>query len=174
MKKYFSDAYQSFWIAFSVVVFVLYALFLYLDLGNDLYKASKGFFPYEYRRHLGISKRYLLQYGHLVFLFLLLVASKYVFHYQRHLLIPPWILKVLTLYSVAVFLIHFPLLYFFAAVTGHDPNSYTDQAVLMGLVAVTSILFGKACMLMLPLFGKLKNVIPVSYTHLTLPTIYSV
>ncbi|MCP5370768.1 MAG: acyltransferase family protein [Hyphomicrobiales bacterium] len=159
MRKYFSDEYQSLWIAVSAVVLFLYALFLYFDLGEELYKASKGLAAYEWRRYLGISKRFLLQWGHMVFLFVLLVASKYVFHYDRHLLIPRRVLQVLTLYSVAVFMFHFPLLYFFAAVTGHDPHSYADQARLLGLVLVASVLLGRACLALAPAFERTKNLI---------------
>ncbi|MGI9402542.1 MAG: hypothetical protein ACR2O0_14900, partial [Rhizobiaceae bacterium] len=59
-------------IILSIVIFAFYCLYVYSGAGQALYEWSKTFAPHSVRSYLGMSKRYLLQYGHVVFLFALL------------------------------------------------------------------------------------------------------
>ena len=54
-------------------------VFSLFDTHSRLYAFSKEIASYEYRQYLGNSKRYLPQYLHMLFLFLILVVSRYVF-----------------------------------------------------------------------------------------------
>ena len=54
-------------------------IFFAFDAQMGLYKLSKQFATYDHRQYLGMSKRYLPQYAHMLFLFSLLLLSKYVF-----------------------------------------------------------------------------------------------
>ena len=130
----------------AAAILVSYILFIDSGLGDRLYKWSKSFASYEWRQHLGLSKRYLLQWGHIVFLFLLLLLSKYIIVDRRPE--PAWlgqIRETLSRYAPAIFLFHFPLMYFFAAVTRHDATSDRDQTVLLVLVLAGSAAFGWLC-----------------------------
>ena len=66
-------------LALSAFIFLVYCWYIYSGTGQNLYEWSKSFAPYSVRQYLGMSKRYLMQYGHTVFLFGLLVMSRYVF-----------------------------------------------------------------------------------------------
>ena len=47
-----------------LVTLFFYALFMTSDIGPQLYAWSKTFASYDFRQYLGMSKRYLWQYGH--------------------------------------------------------------------------------------------------------------
>ncbi|MEE9269012.1 MAG: acyltransferase family protein [Candidatus Krumholzibacteria bacterium] len=130
---------------FLLVTLFFYALFLYFDLGNQWYEWSKTLAPYEIRQHLGMSKRFLLQYGHIFFLFLLLLVSKYIFTTDR---IGPLYRKSvdkLMVHVFPIFILHFPLLFFLAAVTDYDRTSNWQQIALLVSVLTLCILFGRIC-----------------------------
>lgn len=57
----------------AMLVFVLYVAYVSTGTGQALYLASKEWLPYDTRQHFGMSKRFMLRYGHVVFLFLLLI-----------------------------------------------------------------------------------------------------
>ena len=98
-----------------------------------------------------------MQYGHIVFLFVILLMSKYIFVSDRSNGKLSRLLSRIVPYTLPVFMIHFPLLYFFAALTGHDPADPLDQAFLFFAVLVTSLAFGKLCFLTKPAFDRLQN-----------------
>ena len=131
----------------------------YLASGTDidLYEYSKSLASYDYRQHLGLSKRFLLQYGHMAFLFSLLVCTKYIFtgswFSQRH----SALISVAAAYTVPVFIFHFPFLYVIAAIIRHDPASNFSQTLLLGLTTAASIAAGKACLLLKPRFDRVKR-----------------
>jgi len=134
-----------------------YVLFNYFRVGDDLYAWSKSLASYDVRQYLGMSKRWALQYGHLAFLFAFLVLSKYLLVWDRTHPLFSRIVTWLDLYTLPVFIFHFPLLYFFAALTGHNPNDVGDQITLFVAVLVTSVVIGKLCFLIKPAFDSLQK-----------------
>tara|TARA_R110002110_G_scaffold397013_2_gene612133 strand:+ start:1754 stop:3010 length:1257 start_codon:yes stop_codon:yes gene_type:complete len=131
----------------------------YLVSGSDveLYEYSKSLASYDYRQHLGLSKRFLLQYGHMVFLFSLLVCTKYIFTGNRFSQRQSAMITTAAAYTVPVFIFHFLFLYFIAAITRHDPASDFSQSLLLGLTVTASLTAGKACLLMKPRFDMIKR-----------------
>ncbi|MEQ9200509.1 MAG: acyltransferase family protein, partial [Rhodospirillales bacterium] len=131
----------------------------YLASGTDieLYQYSKSLASYDYRQHLGLSKRFLLQYGHMIFLFSLLVCTKYLCTGNWFSGRQSAVITTGAAYTVPVFIFHFPLLYFIAAIIGHDPASDASQTLLLVLTTISSILAGKACMLIKPRFDGIKR-----------------
>jgi hypothetical protein len=134
-----------------------YAAFLYTNSGEQLYAFSKTLASYDYRQHLGLSKRFLLQYGHMVFLFGLLVSMKWIFTGSMFSPAASRHIAVAAGYTVPVFVFHFPLLYFVAAIIGHDPASDVSQAILLAVAVGLSILAGKLCLLAKPWFDGFKR-----------------
>lgn len=134
-----------------------YLLFNYFRVGDDLYAWSKTLAGFDVRQHLGMSKRWALQYGHLVFLFALLVLSKYLLVWDRTSELFSRIVTLLDLYTLPVFVFHFPLLYFFAALLGHDASQAGDQITLFVVVLVACIALGKLCFLIKPLCDRLQR-----------------
>ncbi len=134
------------------ITFVFYSTYILSGTAEALYQWSKDLAPYEIRQHLGLSKRFLLQYGHVFFLFILLFLSRYIFVSDAPLRISGKIIQAIAKYTSAVFLIHFPILFFLAAITQHDPNSPSDQIVLLSGTMVLSILFGRFCFMLKPAF----------------------
>ncbi|MEH6401913.1 MAG: acyltransferase family protein [Sneathiella sp.] len=132
--------------------FVLYSIYILNGTAESLYQWSKDLAPYEIRQHLGLSKRFLLQYGHVFFLIILLFLSRYIFRSDAPLRISGKITQVIGKYTSAVFLIHFPILFFLAAITHHNPNSSLDQILLLTGAIVLSILFGRFCFMLKPAF----------------------
>lgn len=134
-----------------------YAVFLYTNSGEDLYAFSKSLASYEYRQHLGLSKRFLLQYGHMAFLFGLLLTMRWIF--TGHLFSPSASRRIAVAagYTVPVFVFHFPLLYFIAAMIGHDPASDASQVILLVSATGLSILAGRLCLLPKPWFDGFKR-----------------
>ena len=136
----------------SVIILGLYSIYAYTGAGQELYAWSKTFAPYSVRQYLGMSKRYLLQYGHIVFLFSLLVLSRYLFISQNHLSIFGPKLQWLNRYSTAIFLFHFPILYFIVAITNYDRNSVFDQIVLLVATLLFATALGRLCFNLKPYF----------------------
>lgn len=137
------------------LVLALYVVFNYIRAGDSLYAWSKTLASYDYRQYLGMSKRWAMQYGHLAFLFCLLLLSRYIFVWDR---VPALLSKALNAvapYTIPIFIIHFPLLYFFAAITDHDPKDPGDQILLAALVLGTAILFGRVCIAGKPAFDEM-------------------
>ena len=135
----------------------LYVVFNYYRMGDLLYAWSKTLASYDYRQYLVMSKRWAMQYGHLVFLFSLLLLSRYIFIWDQ---VHPRLSKAIAVampYTIPIFIIHFPLLYFFAAITGHDPQNPLHEGRLLVLVLVTSVLFGVVCQRFKPLFDGLTD-----------------
>jgi peptidoglycan/LPS O-acetylase OafA/YrhL len=60
-------------------------------------------------------------------------------------------------YTVPVFVFHFPLLYFVAAMIGHDPASDFSQSLLLCLAVALSIIAGRLCMAVKPWFDGFKR-----------------
>jgi len=139
------------------VTFLAYVLFNYHQIGNELYGWSKTIVSYDYRQYLGMSKRWAMQYGHIVFLFVFLVMSKYILVSDKaHEGVSKLISKVVP-YTLPIFIFHFPLLYFFTALTEHDPADPLDQAFLFFAVLLTCIACGKLCFLAKPVFDRLQK-----------------
>lgn len=134
-----------------------YLLFNYYRVGDDLYAWSKTLASWDLRQHLGMSKRWAMQYGHLAFLFVLLVLSKYVLVSDRPAGLVSRLVKLIDPYTLPVFIFHFPLLYFFAALTGHNPNDSGDRILLFAAVLASCIVLGKLCYLVKPVFDRLRN-----------------
>lgn len=141
-----------------LVVFALYSIYVYSGAGQELYEWSKSFAPYEVRRFLGMSKRYLMQYGHLVFLFSLLVLSRYIFVAEKKLPLSGKVTDFITRYSSAIFLFHFPILFFLAATTGYDHTSVPQQITLLASTIGACLILGRFCFAIKPWFdGKQKR-----------------
>ena len=139
------------------VAFCGYVLFNYFRIGVELYDWSKTLASFEYRQYLGMSKRWAMQYGHMVFLFVFLVMSKYIFVSDT----PPErasaVIAKIVPYTLPVFIFHFPLLYFFAAVIKHDPTDPFEQAALFFAVLAGCVALGKLCFLAKPAFDRLQK-----------------
>ncbi|MEH6524440.1 MAG: acyltransferase family protein [Sneathiella sp.] len=144
-------------ILLSLLTLVAYSAFILGGAAEALYQWSKSFAPYEVREHLGMSKRYLLQYGHLIFLFTLLFLSRYIFIDPKDFPFSKKFISVVAKYTPAVFLFHFPILFFLAAVTNYDRTRLLDQALLLVSVLTISVLLGKLCILMKPAFDKCES-----------------
>ena len=134
-----------------------YVVFNYYRVGDELYVLSKTFASFDYRQYLGLSKRWLVQYGHIAFLFPLLVLSKYIFlgdglprPFRRFI-------DIVLPYTLPIFIIHFSLLYFIAAITDHDPHNPVDEIFLFCAVIATSALFGRLCLYLKPLFDQVQK-----------------
>ena len=98
------------WLLLGVTV-AGYALFMYLRLGEDLYQWSKTLAPYSVRQYLDMSKRFALQYGHLVFLLTILYLSKFLLTGDRT---PAWLagfIRIARPHTMPIFIFHVPLLY---------------------------------------------------------------
>jgi len=132
--------------------FAFYSAYILSGTADDLYKWSKDLAPYEIRQHLGLSKRFLLQYGHVFFLVILLFLSRYIFVSDAPLRISGKAIQAIAKYTSAIFLIHFPILFFLAAITQHNPNSISDQILLLSGTMALSILFGRFCFMIKPAF----------------------
>ena len=141
-------------LALSAFIFLAYCWYIYSGTGQNLYEWSKSFAPYSVRQYLGMSKRYLMQYGHTVFLFGLLVMSRYVFVSEKSLPVNGWFVGFITRYSTAIFLFHFPFLFFFAAVTNYDHTSVVQQLALLAATVVASLLMGRICFVFKPAFDR--------------------
>lgn len=138
----------------SAVVFLAYCYFVYSGAGQELYEWSKTLAPHSVRRFLGMSKRYLLQYGHIVFLFSLLVLSRYIFVSADKLALSGRVTDFITRYSTAIFLFHFPILFFLAAVTGYDRTSVVQQVALLVVTIVLCLLLGRFSFYIKPGFDR--------------------
>lgn len=136
----------------AVVTLALYVVFNYYRAGDLLYAWSKTLASYDYRQYLGMSKRWAMQYGHLLFLFSLLLLSRYIFVWDKTPSALTKLLNVVAPYTIPIFIIHFPLLYVFAAITGHDPQNPVHEIRLLLLVLVASIFFGMVCQRFKPVF----------------------
>ena len=114
-------------IAIVGVTFFVYVFFNYYQVPVQLYAWSKTLASYDYRQYLGMSKRWAMQYGHLVFVFIFLVMSRYIFVSNSTSEGLSKFIKQIVRYTLPIFLFHFPLLYFFTAITEHDPSDPLDQ-----------------------------------------------
>ncbi len=139
-------------IFWSVMVLGLYMLYIASGTGQFLYEMSKEWAPYSLRQHLGMSKRFLLQYGHVAFLFSLLVLSRYIFVSQTKLTIYGTGLRWVNQYSTSVFLFHFPILAFVVAVTEYDRTNLIHQALLFFGTLAFSVALGRMCFKFKPWF----------------------
>lgn len=139
-------------VVLSLLTLILYALFMYSDVGPRLFEWSKTFADYDIRRYLGMSKRYLWQYGHMLFLFLLLLLSRYVFLSQEIASAYRWCVDKAMLHTFPIFILHFPLLFFLVAVTDYNRTSNWQQLALLISVFALCILFGKVCRIFKPRF----------------------
>lgn len=132
-------------IVFSIVIFAFYCLYVYSGAGQALYEWSKTFAPYSVRQYLGMSKRYLLQYGHVVFLFALMVLSRYIFVSPNGLRVYGPSLRWLNHYSTPIFLFHFPILFFIVAVTPYDRTNLFHQIGLLVATLSFACALGRVC-----------------------------
>ncbi|TCK98834.1 acyltransferase-like protein [Shimia isoporae] len=156
----------------SGLVLGAYFLFLASGTGQVLYEWSKEFAPYSIRRFLGMSKRYMLQYGHIFFLFSLLVLSRYIFVQERRTVLSGKPMDFCIRYSTAVFLFHFPVMFFFAAVTPYDKTVPWQQFVLLGSTLFTSVGLGMLCFAIKPRFDQWqKRLVNLSEAHFPRPDI---
>lgn len=91
-------------------VFPLWALFEYYLVALELYAWSKTFASYEWRQHLGMSKRYLGQLAYVPGLFALLFLARFILDGPA----PAWLSRIAATGSrcaFPVYAIHFTLLY---------------------------------------------------------------
>jgi len=141
----------------AAAVMAVYVVFNYYRVGDLLYDFSKTLASYDYRQYLGMSKRWMMQYGHAVFLFVFLILTRFIFVWDK---VPAKLSRAIAIaipFTVPIFIIHFPLLYFFAAITDHDPRSTFDQVRLLVLVLSASIAFGILCNRAKPYFDALQK-----------------
>lgn len=122
-----------------------YGVFLAQGYGEDLYQWSKTLAPFSVRQYLDMSKRYALQYGHLLFLLVILFCSKYIITGETTPKPIARFIAILRPHSMPVFLFHVPFLYFFAALWGHDPDNMGHLTALAGATLVASVLAGQVC-----------------------------
>lgn len=138
----------------SAAVLVIYTWFVASGAAEALYDWSKTLAPYSVRQYLGMSKRFLLQWGHMVFLFALLVLSRYVWLSGRSLPTAGRLTDFVVRYSTAIFLFHFPIMFFLAAVTQYDRTRLSDQLALLAATFLLSILLGRLCLALKPAFDR--------------------
>ena len=138
----------------AAVIFAAYTAYVYSGAGEVLYEWSKGFAPYSLRQFLGMSKRYLWQYGHIVFLFALLVLSRYLFVSGNRLPTSGRVTDFIVRYSTAIFLFHFPILFCLAATTGYDHDSVPQQLALLAATVLFALLLGRFCFYLKPTFDR--------------------
>ncbi len=145
--------------AFSLLSLTLvgYGVFLIQGYGEDLYQWSKTLAPFSVRQYLDMSKRYALQYGHLVFLLMVLFCSKYTITGQTTLKPIAKFIAILRPHSMPVFLFHVPFLYFFAALWNHDPDNMWHLAALAAATLTASVLAGHACYAVKRHFDRLES-----------------
>ena len=88
-----------------------------------------------------MSKRFAMQYGYGLGLFIILVASKYVFSADRS---SPFTraVKIAAKYCLAVYIFHLPTMFFLTAVVGIDRTSTVDDIALLVGTLVISIGLG--------------------------------
>lgn len=141
-------------VVWSAMVLGLYAVYVASGAGQFLYEASKEWAPYSLRQHLGMSKRFMLQYGHVVFLFGLLVLSRYIFVSQTKLAIYGTGLRWANKYSTSVFLFHFPILFFVIAVVQYDPTNLAHQGLLISGTLILCVALGGMCFRFKPWFDQ--------------------
>ncbi|WP_158965182.1 acyltransferase family protein [Chachezhania sediminis] len=138
----------------SAVIFAFYCWYVYSGAGEALYEWTKTWAPYSVRQYLGMSKRFLWQYGHVVFLFGLLVLSRYIFLSDRSLPLSGKVMDFAVRYSSVVFLCHFPILFFLAAVTPYNKDSVIQQIALLGTTLALCIAMGQICFAVKPAFDR--------------------
>jgi len=134
----------------SLLTLLLYAWFMHSVIGPRLFDWSKTFASHDIRQYLGMSKRYLWQYGHMLFLFLLLVLSRYVFLSDEIASSYRKCVDMVMVHTFPIFILHFPLLFFLAAVTDYDRASNWQQLALLLSIVALCILFGKICRVLKP------------------------
>lgn len=136
----------------ALILLALYATFELGRVGPDLYQWSKDWASYDLRQHLGMSKRFLWQYVHLILQCALIFVLPMVLTgpVDRDSRTETWI-RLANKYWLPVFLFHFPLLYFVAAFIDHDPTSLVSKALLLGLTVLLSIACGWICFALAPL-----------------------
>ncbi|MGK0168543.1 MAG: hypothetical protein ACI9W2_000259 [Gammaproteobacteria bacterium] len=129
-----------------VGVFPLWALFEYYLVPSELYAWSKTFASYEWRQHLGMSKRYLGQWAYVPGLFALMFFARFILDGPA----PAWLSRIAATgsrYAFPVYAIHFTLLYLTESlipnyVPRHDTiGPYIMMTSSLGL----SLLFGYLC-----------------------------
>ena len=128
-----------------------YGLFMYLRLGEDLYQWTKTLAPYSLRQYLDMSKRFALQYGHLVFLLVILYLSKFLLTGDRT---PGWLVAFIRHarpHTLPIFVFHVPFLYFFASLWDHDPANWLHEAALAAATIAASMLMGRIFLALKPL-----------------------
>lgn len=153
LSRYLSDQ-RLVW-AILAMTLAGYAAFMYLRLGEDLYQWTKTLAPYSVRQYLDMSKRFALQYGHLVFLLVILFLSKFILTGDRT---PSWLVAFIREarpHTLPIFVFHVPFLYFFAALWLHDPTDALDQIALAVATIGACIIAGRLCLHFKPLAYKL-------------------
>ena len=119
------------------------AAFRLAELDLALFAWSKTWASYDIRQYLGMSKRFLLQYGYGLGLLVVLVASKYLFTGDG-VRAATRIIRPLARYTVAVFVIHLPTMMFAAALWRPTPANLGDDLLLVGGTLAFSLAFGVA------------------------------
>ena len=133
-----------------------YGVFLAQGYGEDLYQWSKTLAPFSVRQYLDMSKRYALQYGHLVFLLVILFCSKYMITGESTPRPVARFIAILRPHSMPVFLFHVPFLYFFAALWNHDPGNPWHVTALAGATLLASVIAGHVCFALKRYFDRLE------------------
>jgi hypothetical protein len=136
----------------------VYALFEASTLGPWLYDWSKTWASYDLRQHLGMSKRFLWQYGHIVLQAGVLFLLPFVLTggVDRSTALEKG-LQVASKYWLPVFLFHFPAIYLIAALIDHDASSRASFAVLLTGTMVISIALGWLSFRLDPVISRLGN-----------------
>lgn len=139
-------------------LFVLYAAFEASDLGDWLYDWSKDWASYDLRQHLGMSKRFLWQYGHIVLQTGILLLLPFVLTgaVDRKSIFEKG-LQLASKYWLPVFLFHFPALYLVAAAIDHDPTSRASFAALLAGTMGVSVALGWLSFRLDPIITRLGN-----------------
>lgn len=124
---------------------VLLSLWIELSgTGEGIYASSKLFVAWEFRQHMGMSKRFLWQWLHVPSLFVVIWAARIIFdggHVGKKYLRP---IQISSQFCFPVFAMHFSTMYFIQAlmpnyIPRHDS---LDPYVMMGSTLVISVTFG--------------------------------
>jgi hypothetical protein len=125
---------------------IAWVVFETTSAGPELYAWSKSLAGYEWRQHLGMSKRYLWQWGYVPILFFLFIGTRLMLDSPA----PASLVRVvstLSRYAFPVYAIHFTLLYLVAALIPNYQARYDspDPYVMMSGAMALSLLFSYSC-----------------------------
>ncbi len=112
-------------------------------LGEWLYLESKDWASHDLRQYLGMAKRFLWQWAYVPGLFAMLVASRYLIHWQPSERVKR-LSRLAARYSLPVFILHFSAMYFVQSLIPNYQASYLspDPYIMVAGTIAICILYG--------------------------------